>query len=372
MQRADAIETEAKQLRVVRAMKIQGSDIQLFSQRRAEVRHTQEESLRAWVGDKRPDFEGNQRAGTGLADQVTISPAARAAVSAEKSHEASDAPKGASVQDSLNMQIIARLYHELTGRTLRFVTEEDLQLEAEQAAELDALQQTADPARQRAGYGIEYDYHEQHYESEQTSFKAAGMVRTADGKEIAIAVELNMSREFMREQHVRIREGDAVVKDPLVINFAGTAAQLTQTKFSFDIDSDGNQDQISFVAPGSGFLALDKNNDGRINNGSELFGPQSGAGFAELAHYDQDGNQWIDAADAVYDRLRIWTKDGNGNDQLIGLGKAGVGAIYLGRIATPFELKDPANSLQGQIVQSGIYLKEDGRAGTVQQLDLVV
>ena len=61
--------------------------------------------------------------------------------------------------------------------------------------------------------------------------------------------------------------------------------------------SDGRKDNISFVQPGSGFLAVDKNNDGKINNGKELFGPNTGNGFDELAKYDSDGNQWIDESD---------------------------------------------------------------------------
>lgn len=66
---------------------------------------------------------------------------------------------------------------------------------------------------------------------------------------------------------------------------------LTEAKYNFDLDSDGREDLISFVRPGSGFLALDLNGDGRVNDGRELFGPATGDGFAELARYDQDGNQ---------------------------------------------------------------------------------
>lgn len=64
------------------------------------------------------------------------------------------------------------------------------------------------------------------------------------------------------------------------------AASLTERDFAFDIDLDGHADQIAFVGTGSGFLALDRNGDGEINDGSELFGPESGDGFAELAAYD--------------------------------------------------------------------------------------
>ena len=149
-------------------------------------------------------------------------------------------------------------------------------------------------------------------------------------------------------------------------------SQLTTTKFSFDIDSDGQNDQIAFVTPDSGFVALDRNGDGVVNDGSELFGAASGNGFAELARYDQDGNHWIDENDAVWAQLRIWSKDAAGNDRLDTLAARNVGALYLGNTATPFQLKDQANATLGVIRSSSIYLQENGTAGTLQQLDLVV
>ena len=159
------------------------------------------------------------------------------------------------------------------------------------------------------GWGVEYEFHEAHYEKQNMSFAAQGTVKTSDGREINFNVQLNMSREFASRTDISLRAGDAVKVDPLVINFGGGVPNLTDKKFSFDLDNDGSSEQISFVTQGSGFLALDLNNDGTINNGSELFGPQSGNGFSELAEYDGDGNGWIDENDDIYDKLRIWTKD---------------------------------------------------------------
>ncbi|NTV90709.1 MAG: hypothetical protein HGA22_10200, partial [Clostridiales bacterium] len=224
----------------------------------------------------------------------------------------------------------------------------------------------------RAGWGLEYDYHASHYEAQTMAFSADGTVKTADGREINFSLDLNMSRSFASREDISIRAGDAVKVDPLVINFSNNAPSLTQEKYSFDIDNDGDSDQRSFVSGGSGFLALDSNNDGVINNGSELFGPQSGNGFSDLASYDSDGNNWIDENDAVFDKLRIWSKDSSGNDQLVALGAQGVGAIYLGNVASAFSLKDSSNSLQGDIARSGIYLNENGSAGTIQHIDLAV
>lgn len=95
-------------------------------------------------------------------------------------------------------------------------------------------------------------------------------------------------------------------------------------------------------------------------------------GFAELSTHDEDQNLWIDENDSIYSRLRVWSKDLQGNDQLIALGQRGVGAIYLGHATTPFEVKDDENQLQAVVRSSGIYLNEDGSGGTVQQVDLVV
>ena len=119
-------------------------------------------------------------------------------------------------------------------------------------------------------------------------------------------------------------------------------------------------------------MVLDRNGDGKINNGSELFGAQSGNGFAELSALDSDHNGWIDENDNAYSQLRVWTKDSAGKVQLSTLKQADVGAINLASVATPFDLKTADNDLQGQIRASGIYLKESGGAGSVQQVDLTV
>ena len=139
------------------------------------------------------------------------------------------------------------------------------------------------------------------------------------------------------------------------------------------MDADGTEEEIASLSAGSGFLALDKNDDGIINNGKELFGPQSGDGFADLAAYDEDSNGWIDESDSVFKDLKIWTKDENGGNRLIAIGKAGVGAIYLGHTATEFSLnKEITNETQGIVRSTGIFLKESGETGTIQHVDLIV
>ncbi len=218
----------------------------------------------------------------------------------------------------------------------------------------------------------EYFYFNDFYqETEQTQFHASGSVTTADGRSIDFNLHSTMARQFTSELTIEKQSG-VVMKDPLVINLNGQPASLTVDKFDFDLDADGKTENISFVNGQSGFLAFDKNQDGVINDGSELFGALTGKGFEELSQYDEDQNGWIDENDAIFSQLQVWQKDTNGFDQLSGLLELNIGAIYLKNAETEFALKDQNNDQHGQIRSSGVYLKEDGGAGTIQQIDLVV
>lgn len=219
--------------------------------------------------------------------------------------------------------------------------------------------------------GERWSFSELYKEQELSSFRAQGHVTTENGQKIQFNLNAQMQRSFESHLHIERTEG-VVFTDPLVVNFGGAPATLTVDKFQFDIDSDGLNEDISFVNQGSGFLALDSNQDGVINNGSELFGTQSGDGFADLRKFDHDQNGWIDENDAIFSQLQIWQKDANGFDQLQGLLELNIGAIALQNIATPFALKDPTNQQHGQAVSSGVFLHETGQAGSIQQIDLVI
>lgn len=209
-------------------------------------------------------------------------------------------------------------------------------------------------------------------ETESTTFASTGIVKTADGRSIDFNVEVSMSRAYM-EKCDMLEVQEYIKTDPLMINLDTNIGSVSDQKFFFDLDSDGKEEEISFAGKDSGFLAWDKNGDGKINDGSELFGTKSGDGFKDLAEYDEDGNGWIDENDSIYSRLKVWTKDENGNDRLIDLKDADVGAIYLRNADTQFSLKNDENKLNAEIKKTGIYLKEStGAVGTLNHVDLVV
>lgn len=207
---------------------------------------------------------------------------------------------------------------------------------------------------------------------EVTSFSTMGTVETADGRSINFNLNLEMSREFTSAVGMEYTRKTFCV-DPLVINLEGSPASFSDQTFFFDLDSDGKAEELSSLAAGSGFLALDLNNDGVINDGSELFGTKSGDGFKDLAAYDKDGNGWIDENDEVFRHLKVWTKDADGHDRLIAIADAGIGAIYLGHASTEFSVNAmETNQTQGIVRSTGVFLKESGEVGTIQHVDLVV
>jgi len=361
-------------------MKIAATELQMASSHFLQQQSEEKESLKLWIGNRRPDFEGkgNTASLAGLPSSPSI-PATTPTVqlsdqglAAQALDSQSTATDAATLDPRLSL--LKTVIEYLTGEKVHLFDPSQLQgdgaaMEAPQAPD-SSNGGNGNNRATPAGYGVEYDYQRSYTETETTTFSAQGVVKTSDGQEISFNLNLEMSRYYHEESSVRIRAGDAVKKDPLIVNFAGTAAQLTDQRFAFDLDADGKNDQIHLATGGSGFLAFDRNGDGKINDGSELFGPQSGNGFAELASFDEDHNGWIDSGDSIYDKLRLWVKNPNGNDQLSTLAERGIGALSLSRMDTPFDIKDKQNQLQASVLASSVVLQQNGGVGTVQQLDL--
>ncbi|MDY4741790.1 MAG: hypothetical protein SO361_01665 [Lachnospira sp.] len=224
----------------------------------------------------------------------------------------------------------------------------------------------ASPSR----WTVKTTYSSSFTEKECTTFSSTGSVKTADGRELSFNLDMSMSREYMEKHSISyVTDYSAILTDPLVINLKDNPVSVSDQSFLFDIDGDGKDETIARMNSDSGFLALDKNGDGIINDGNELFGTKTGNGFKELSEYDSDGNGWIDESDEVYEKLKVWITDENGNDKLISLKDADVGAIYLGNAKTTFNVTDDTNDLKARVRSTGVYLHEDGSAGSIQQVD---
>lgn len=345
-------------------MKIDSASYSLASNRVARSRDEISASFRASLGDPRT-ARALLPAGAG---GPSLSPAARAALANEaaSSGPARDAGTLDDAADAAGndpfLSLIISMIEAMTGRKVRVFSSRDMpRAPAAEGA-----------STQAAGSGFELDVRTVHEESERTTVSAKGIVRTADGRTMAFSLDLSMARSQREETTLSLRAGNAARKDPLVLNFNGAAARLSDQSFAFDLDSDGTKEQVAMLAGGSGYLAIDRNGNGRVDAGSELFGPATDSGFGELARLDDDGNGWIDENDAAFGRLWVWSPAADGGGALDSLAARGVGAIASGHVASRFELRGSGNADLGAVAASGLFLTEDGRAGSVQEIDLTV
>ncbi len=354
-------------------MIIQNHDLVLNSRRESITHHEVSERLVAWQGDNRIDIARGETESSGEIERdsnrsvmVEISEAAmnKFMTSIKKTNAGNVSSPAEEDEDAAmpsELQYMKMVLEKFFGIKIKIVNPNSEESGEGKTGKAAANTESAQPQEQ--GWGIEYSYHELRYEKEAVHFSAAGTVTTADGREIAFETQLEMSRETFEEMSVEFRAGDALI-DPLALNLDGAGVRLTEEKYDFDLDADGTEEKISFLKQGSGFLVLDKNKNGIVDDGGELFGPSTNNGFLELKAHDGDGNEWIDESDAIFYDLKLWTKDAEGTDHLAGLKAHDIGALYLGSSGTEFDLGE------GQLRETGIYLNESGGTGFIQEVDL--
>lgn len=375
-------------------MRIEQTQVALASRRVASTTDTTRSSMQAWVGD-RPAQTSSTGSSTTQAQAAIRAAIARMSAQALAatcnatrqtlaSTTSAASPAGASsaldptdptVTDP-KLAALIMLIERLTGHKVRLVhlaVPTDPEAAAQGAgAQANAAARAANgqpQPPQRAGWGVEVHIEQTHQETEATDFAASGQVVTEDGRTISFDYRLAMRRGLTQTSTTDIQAGDAIKKvDPIALNLSGGPVALDSIRSAFDINSDGTAEQVALPAAGTYFLALDRNGNGTIDDGSELFGPATGNGFAELKALDGDHNGWIDQGDAAYASLRLW----NGPDgEQKSLTEAGVGALYVGKtVGTQFDLRSSTNETLGQVVSSSVYLGENGTSGAMQQIDL--
>ncbi|WP_019615845.1 hypothetical protein [Psychromonas ossibalaenae] len=197
-----------------------------------------------------------------------------------------------------------------------------------------------------------------------------GQVESLEGQSAALDFEITKQLNVnMSRRELQINEtSEQQLTDPLVINLSREFADLDSAKFYFDLDADGDKDWVPKLAAGSAFIALDNNGNAQVDDGSELFGPQSGNGFVDLAKYDENSDQVIDSQDSVYAQLKVWRPGG----ELLAVADVGISSISLQAVQDVREYRDEQGRLLGMAQKSAEFTRENGSAGRVQHIDMMI
>ena len=274
----------------------------------------------------------------------------------------------AAEDDSLDPQLalLKSIIEAITGRLLELF---GLELGEDAETESVPAPPTDTPTPPASDFGMRARTLHEYAEYEAVSFRASGSIETADGRSIEFSIQLQMQRSFVERSQSEIIWGDVPqMKDPLVVNFDGNSAGLTADRYSFDINADGTLDQIPGLTPGRAYLIIDRNGNGKVDDGSEVIGAMTGDAYAELRALDDDGNGFVDAGDVSFSQLGLWRPGMDGYDST---SDRGVAALSTDSLATEFKLTDADNEQLGQLRRTSIYLSENGAVNTTQQVDLV-
>jgi hypothetical protein len=191
---------------------------------------------------------------------------------------------------------------------------------------------------QLIGQNLSLDAHYLYAEMETVSFTVNGVVKTADGQEISFELNLNIEKTLLIEKDINIQTEDGNSTDPMIVNFSGTAAQLTSFSFEFQFESDDNNGG-SFRRPGWG----------QIRFGADI-------------------KRLYDAFRAV---MRTLKQADLGNLAESHEKKPG-DSMGLQGMQLPFQVDNLQFDMETIMMKNSMYLYEDGNAGSTQQINLAL
>jgi Ca2+-binding RTX toxin-like protein len=155
--------------------------------------------------------------------------------------------------------------------------------------------------------------------------------------------------------------------DPLILDLDGDGIEIRNIDEGavwFDFNSNGFAERTGWLRGDDGFLVLDANHNGRIDNGGEMFGGLDQSGIDELAGYDSNHDGKITVADAIWSELKVWRdRDGDGvtdAGELSTLDQLGILSFDLAK--TPLNFTNP---LGHRFLDRGSFNWVSGGAGTM-------
>ena len=207
-------------------------------------------------------------------------------------------------------------------------------------------------------------------DSQALNFSTSGIYNINDNVfHSTFELELSEQRVSMTQSTVAA----VTLKDPLLIQFGPRSiGQLNEQSSDIDINSDGRTDSLPMFGGDVGYLVHDRNNNGKVDDGGELFGPKSGNGFTDLSALDSNENGFIDREDEEFSSLRLWQINSSGVEQWQSLSDTDIEAISLNSTPTPFNFYDKNDQLQAQLTRTSVALTDKGVSYGVHQVDVRV
>ena len=167
--------------------------------------------------------------------------------------------------------------------------------------------------------------------------------------------------------------------DPILVDLDGDGVISTTSVNNgryFDHSKDGFSELSSWVSGNDGMLVIDKNNDGVINDGGEVFGDNyvkgsgslASSGFDALSDLDSNGDGIISSLDDSFGLIKILKGDGS----LISLEEAGIVSISLNNTSAGDDGNGIIDENRNTLVSLGSFVRGDGSIGSLGDFNLVV
>ena len=180
-------------------------------------------------------------------------------------------------------------------------------------------------------------------------------------------LNLKFKQTTSSEERIGISLEELGIKkvDPLVLDLDGSGVKLTEAGKGaiFDITADGKLDNTAWVKGNTALLTYDRNGNGVVDNGSELFGDQNGAahGFAELAKYDSNRDSVINILDPVFKALKLY-RDLNGDGKMTRNEFSTLNEMGIKELNLNFK-RDNTDLNGNSLILNGSFTREDGSKG---------
>ena len=204
------------------------------------------------------------------------------------------------------------------------------------------------------------------------NFKMHWFIENTDSVE-DIDTKITQIVRIVKEQVIA---ASAATYDPLILDLDGDGfnVELKENGTNFDLDTNSFAEKINWTSK-DGFLCLDLNGNGEVDNGGEVFGDNTlladgttaRNGFEALAQYDSNGDGVIDANDEIFSRLKVWVDaDGNGESgegELKSLAELGIESISLN-----YDLINGETGTEAVIGNGAVFTYTDGTSGNIGEL----